>query len=102
MENLLFDFLSKYVPLTPEEKAAILSLNIFRTVKKGTVLLREGQTTKDSFFVLKGCIRTYYVLEGEEPPRPVAGRAPATPVAPHVGWVYRGASRPSSNSASSG
>ncbi len=66
MENLLFDFLSKYVPLTPEEKAAILSLNIFRTVKKGTVLLREGQTTKDSFFVLKGCIRTYYVLEGEE------------------------------------
>lgn len=66
MQQILFDFLTKYVPLTEEEKDAIVSLDIFRSVKKGTVLLREGQITKESYFVLKGCIRKYYVLEGEE------------------------------------
>ncbi len=66
MQEILFDFISKYVSLTEDEKNAILSLNIFRTVKKGTTLLKKGQKSKDSYFVLKGCIRTYYVLDGEE------------------------------------
>lgn len=54
------------MPLTDEEKNIILSLKIFRSVKKGTVLLKEGQQSKDSYFVLKGCIRSYYILEGED------------------------------------
>lgn len=66
MKNILFEFISKYISLTEDEKNAILSSDIFRSVKKGTTLLKEGQTSKDSYFVLKGCIRTYYVLDGEE------------------------------------
>ena len=66
MKNILFDFISKYLTLTDEEKDALLSLDLFRTVKKGTVLLKYGQYTKESFFVLKGCIRTYYLIDGEE------------------------------------
>lgn len=66
MENILFDFISKYVSLSEEEKDAIMSLDIFRSVKKGTVLLKEGQTSKEGYFVLKGCIRTYYNIDGEE------------------------------------
>jgi CRP-like cAMP-binding protein len=67
MKDILFDFISKYVSLTDEEKNAIVSLNIFHSVKKGTILLNEGQKSQDSYFVLKGCIRTYYVLDdGEE------------------------------------
>lgn len=66
MHHILFNFLSKYVPLSEEEKNAILSMDIFRTVKKGTALLKEGQLTNESYFVLKGCIRTYYVVDGEE------------------------------------
>lgn len=66
MHDKLFDFISNYIPLTKDEKNAIISLDIFRSVKKGTILLKEGQTSTDSYFVLKGCVRTYYVLEGEE------------------------------------
>lgn len=66
MHAILFDFLSKYISLTEDEKNAIISLDIFRSVKKGTILLEKGQKTKESYFVLKGCIRTYYILEGEE------------------------------------
>lgn len=65
-QDLLFDFISKYVSLNEEEKKAILSLNIFRSEKKGTLLLKAGQRSKDGYFVLKGCLRTYYIIEGEE------------------------------------
>ena len=66
MEDILFGFISKYVSLTEEEKNAIISLDLFRSVKKGTTLLKEGQKSKDSYFVLEGCIRTYYVIDSEE------------------------------------
>jgi len=66
MENILFDFISKYISLSEEEKKIMLSLDIFHTFKKGTVLLKEGQHSANGYFVLKGCIRTYYIIEGEE------------------------------------
>jgi len=66
MQDILFDFISKYISLTEEEKNAILSLDIFRSVKKGTILLKKGQKSKDDYFVLKGCIRKYYIIDGEE------------------------------------
>lgn len=66
MQEILFDFISKYITLTNEEKNALLSLDLFHSIKKGTTLLEEGQKTQNSFFVLKGCIRTYYVKNGDE------------------------------------
>lgn len=66
MQDILFAFISKYVSLTEEEKKAIVSLNIFHSVKKGVILLKAGQKSQDSYFVLKGCIRKYYIIEGEE------------------------------------
>ncbi len=66
MQDILFDFISKYISLTDDEKNALLSLDLFHSVKKGTVLLKEGQKSKDSYFVLKGCMRKYYIIDGEE------------------------------------
>ncbi len=66
MQDILFDFLSTYIPLTEDEKNAIVSLDIFKSVKKGTILLNEGQKSKVSYFILKGCLRKYYVVDGEE------------------------------------
>ncbi len=66
MQNILFDFIAKYITLTQEEKDVLISLDIFHSVKKGTVLLYEGKKTNESFFVLKGCIRKYYIIDGEE------------------------------------
>jgi CRP-like cAMP-binding protein len=66
MQDILIDFISTYISLTEEEKNAILSLDTFRTVKKGTILLKEGQQSQDSYFVIKGCIRKYYITDGEE------------------------------------
>ena len=66
MKELLFGFISKYVELTEDEKNAIVSLDIFRSIKKGTTLLKEGQQCNEEYFVLKGCIRIFYKIDGEE------------------------------------
>jgi CRP-like cAMP-binding protein len=66
MHKILFDFLSKYISLTEDEKNAIINLDIFRSVKKGTILLKEGELSNEGYFVLKGCIRSYYIIDGEE------------------------------------
>lgn len=66
MQDLLFDFIAKYISLTEDEKNAIVALDLFGYYKKGTILLREGQKSKDYYFVLKGCIRKYYIKDGRE------------------------------------
>lgn len=66
MQNSLLDFISKYVSLTEDEKNFITSLDIFKTIKKDTTLLKEGQKSSEGYFVLKGCIRIYYIINGEE------------------------------------
>jgi len=66
MKDILFDFVSQFMPLTEAEKQAIVALDIFHQMKKGTILLQEGQRSKNSYFILKGCIRTYYVVDSEE------------------------------------
>ncbi len=66
MQDILFEFISKYITLTQDEKNVLLTLDLFHSEKKGTVLLKEGQNSKESYFVLKGCIRTYYIIDGEE------------------------------------
>lgn len=66
MNNILFDYISKYMRLTDDEKRIIIDLDIFREVKKGTILLEERQRSKEGYFVLKGCIRKFYMIDGEE------------------------------------
>lgn len=66
MKGTLLEFISKYISLTQEEADAILGLDIIRSVKKGTILLKEGESSKETYFVLKGCIRSYYIVNGEE------------------------------------
>lgn len=66
MNHVLLNFIQKYVTLTEEEENAVIEMAIFKSFRKGTILLREGQLSKDSYFVLKGCLRCYYMIDGEE------------------------------------
>lgn len=52
--------------LTDEESRIINDNMPIKTYPKGTVLLREGQIALDSYHVIKGCIRSYYLKDGEE------------------------------------
>lgn len=66
MEKILFDYLAQYITLNLEEKQAILDLDIFKQFKKGEILLNEGQNSDYGYFVLSGCLRSYYIVDGEE------------------------------------
>ncbi len=66
MQNVFFKFISKYISLSEDEKLAIEALNIFHNLKKGTIILKEGKYSNESYLVLQGCIRTYYFINGEE------------------------------------
>ena len=66
MEKYLFDFIEQYMPLTEEEKKALRDLDIFHSFNEGTVLLKEGDIIKSGYFVIKGCLRSYYIIDNEE------------------------------------
>ncbi len=66
MDNKLINYFSKIMPLSAEEISAISDSMNIQLYKKGTVLLREGQISTDTYFVLEGCIRQYFLVDGEE------------------------------------
>lgn len=66
MEQKILEYISKYVSLTEEEIASILKELSYKTFKKGTHLLRQGQISKECYFNIQGLVRQYEVVDGEE------------------------------------
>lgn len=66
MQDLLIQFISKYITLNQQEQDALFKLDLFKTVNKGQILLKEGEHSKEGYFVLKGCIRVFYMIDGAE------------------------------------
>ena len=54
------------MPLTEPEKQVIVDLALFKRFDKGTVLVRAGELSNAYYFVVKGCLRAYYLIDGEE------------------------------------
>ena len=53
--------ISRYVSLEPKELEIFNSLLEHKTVPKKTILLHEGEMCDFEAFVIKGCIRKYYI-----------------------------------------
>lgn len=66
MVDQIIQFITSYIPLTEEEIEFIKELNVIESHEKNTILLSEGQVAKECYFVLKGCVRSYYLIDGDE------------------------------------
>lgn len=67
MFSAIDQFVSKYITLTEEQTEYFHSLLKHRIVKKKNFLLQEGEICDFEAFILKGCIRSYYLdKEGVE------------------------------------
>lgn len=66
MQEVLRGFIKEFGMLTNDEIDIIVDNANIQSYKKGTVLLREGQVAKECYFVLKGLVREYYIVDGEE------------------------------------
>ncbi|HTI92286.1 MAG TPA: Crp/Fnr family transcriptional regulator [Puia sp.] len=61
MYEAIDQFVAKYIQLTEEELNFFHGLLRHKKVRKKTFLLQEGETCDFEAFVLKGCIRSYYI-----------------------------------------
>lgn len=66
MENEILKYLSKYIPITKALEEEINKIDFIRCYKKGTILLEAGKISNECYFIIKGCIRSFYLKEGEE------------------------------------
>lgn len=66
MENDIVKLISRFLTLTEEESKAFKECIPIESFEKGTILLREGQVSRESFFVIQGCVRKYYIINGDE------------------------------------
>ncbi|HVI47318.1 MAG TPA: Crp/Fnr family transcriptional regulator [Chitinophaga sp.] len=56
-------FADRCISLTPEERELFHSMLKFRRVRKRTYLLQEGEVCDFEAYIIKGCIRTYYLSD---------------------------------------
>ena len=66
MDHAVIDYISRFISLSEEEKTIIKDQNLFRHYPKNEILLKEGSFAKECYFIIKGCIRAYYLKDGEE------------------------------------
>lgn len=66
MEQKLLSYFSKILPLTREEIDGIVATMTIKKYPKGTILLKEGEISTEAYFVLEGCVRQYFLIDGEE------------------------------------
>ncbi|MDO8367771.1 MAG: Crp/Fnr family transcriptional regulator [Saprospiraceae bacterium] len=66
MHHKFVNYFSRISPLSVEESNAIAENMCIKNFKKGAYLLKEGQLSVDTYFILEGCIREFIVMDGEE------------------------------------
>ena len=66
MESDILKYLSKYIPITKELEEEISKIEFIKCFEKGKILLEEGKISNECYFIIKGCIRSYYIKDGEE------------------------------------
>lgn len=66
MEKEIFNYLSKYIPITDDLEEELSKIDFIKWFNKGTLLLEEGKKSNECYFIIIGCIRSFYLKDGEE------------------------------------
>ena len=66
MKKELVNFLSAFKLFKPGEVTELADLMTVISVRKNSLIVKEGEVCNNCFFVLKGCLRQYVVIDGLE------------------------------------
>ena len=66
MKNELIEFLSEFHMFNETEITELATLMMVKAVKKNSFVVEQGQLSNKCFFILKGCLRQYTVIDGVE------------------------------------
>jgi len=59
----LTDHINKFVPLTEEEQGLLHARLVHKRLSKNEYLLEQGQICRANYFILKGCLRLYFLKD---------------------------------------
>ena len=67
MYEALYTHINKFIALTPDEQEILGSMLKSTSFKKKSYLLEAGEICRSNYFVVKGCIRLYFIdIKGVE------------------------------------
>lgn len=66
MDTTVRQFVEKLGKFSAEEIDALLKYMEVAEYKKGTVIIQQGKVCDQCYFLLKGCLRQYQLVDGEE------------------------------------
>lgn len=66
MNRDLLAYLARYLDIPAELEQALSASSLVQEFPKGAMLLREGEPVAKSYFILKGCMRSYVLKEGDD------------------------------------
>lgn len=66
MKEQLRTFVESFGFLTKEEIEIIIKYTVLKKYKKGDFLLKEGAISKECHSVIKGCVRSFKIIDGVE------------------------------------
>lgn len=66
MNEELVDYLSRYIYISEDLAEVFMKSSFLQKFEKGSILLREGDIVRKSYFILKGCIRSYMLRDGAD------------------------------------
>ncbi len=64
--NLISDYYKQYKNISRASSEALDALAIHVSYKKGYIIHREGQVSRDVHFIIKGAARTFYYRDGHD------------------------------------
>ena len=62
MENEIYEYLSKYIPITEELEEELSKIEFIKRFGNGTILLEEGKISNECFFIF-----TYFPKKESNP-----------------------------------
>lgn len=62
----IIELLSQHIHISDDMAKLIIEHSQIKSLKKNTIILKEGQVANECFFILKGCMKKYYLIDGEE------------------------------------
>lgn len=66
MNNRLINYFLKITSLTADEVNLLTESMIVKKHSKGDFLIREGQISNDTYFILEGCVRKFKLVDGND------------------------------------
>lgn len=66
IEKILHKVGEIYTPLSPDCQKDLIVLAQISTIKKGEVVVREGDYSKKAYLIIQGCARAYYLKDGKD------------------------------------